>query len=241
MILDTLTPPEVAPAMTDAVDELAQTLHDTFGDRALALTLFGAVTTPGFRADAHTAKSVLVLNQVDLPVLRQLADQGAKLGRLSLAAPLIMTPDYIRGSLDTFPLEFLEIMQRHVTVFGRDYFADLVLHEKELRLQCERELKVAGITLRQGLLASLGKENFIEHLERDLAEGLLRVLRGILWLKGERESRPGAEVVSRLESLVSHPLPGIRAALDDTNPAGWREFDLLYSDVDTLGKAVNDW
>lgn len=241
MILDTLTSPEIAPAMTDAVDELAQTLHDTFGDRVLAFTMFGAVTTPAFRADAHTAKSALVLKRIDLAALRQLADQGAKLGRLSLAAPLVMTPEYIRGSLDTFPLEFLEIMQRHVTVFGADYFSDLEFQEKDMRLQCERELKVAGITLRQGLLASVGKEDFIGLLERDLAEGILRVLRGMLWLKGEREAKPGAEVVSRLETLLAHKLPGIRAALDDTNPAGWQEFDWLYADVDTLGKAVNDW
>lgn len=241
MILDTLTPPEIAAAMTDAVDEFAQTLHDTFGDNALALTMFGAVTTTAFQNDLHTAKSAVVLKQVDLAALRRLADQGAKFGRLNLAAPLIMTPEYIRGSLDTFPLEFLEIMQRHVTVFGADYFSDLERHEKEMRLQCERELKVAGITLRQGLLASVGKEDFIGHLERDLAEGILRVLRGMLWLKGERDAQPGADVVSRLETLLAHKLPGIRAALDDTNPAGWREFDWLYADVDTLGKAVNDW
>lgn len=241
MILDTLTSPEIAPAMADAVDEFAQSLHDIFGDSGLALTMFGAVTTPAFRADAHTAKSALVLKQFDLAALRRLADQGAKLGRLSLAAPLIMTPEYIRGSLDTFPLEFLEIMQRHVTVFGAEYFSDLELHERDVRLQCERELKVAGITLRQGLLASVGKEDFIGLLERDLAEGILRVLRGLLWLKGEREAQPGAEVVSRLETLLAHKLSGIRAALDDSNPAGWREFDWLYADVDTLGKAVNDW
>ena len=241
MILDTITPPDIVVSMRDAVQEFAQALRDVLADRALALTLFGAVTTPGFRPGAHTAKSVLVVKDVELAALRRLADQGTKLGRLNFAAPLIMTPDYIRDSMDTFPLEFLEITQRHVTVFGDDHFANLELHEREMRLQCEREFKVAEITLRQGMLASLGNEKFIAQLERDLAEGLLRVIRGLLWLKNERQAQAGAEVLTRLEALVSRKLIGIRAALDDTNPAGWREFDLLYADVDALGKAVNDW
>lgn len=231
----------VAVSMTDAIDDFAQILRNIFGEHALALTLFGAVTTSGFRPGTQTAKSVVVLKEVALAALRRLSDEGTKLGRLHLAAPLIMTPDYIRHSLDTFPLEFLEISQRHVTVFGEDHFENLELHEREMRLQCERELKVAGMTMRQGLLASLGRESFIGKLELDLAADLLRVMRGMLWLKGERAAWPGTEVVTRLEALLSQKLPGIRAALDDTNPTGWREFDLLYIDVDTLGKAVNDW
>jgi len=241
MMLDTLTPPGIAFSMKDPVDEFAQTLHDVFADQVLALTLFGAVTTPGFRPGTHTAKSVIVLQDMDVTALRRLSDKGTRLGRLNLAAPLIMTPAYIADSLDTFPLEFLEIAQRHVTVFGTDYFSSLEPHEHELRLQCERELKVAGTTLRQGLLASLGSEKFIEQLERDLAEGLLRVMRGLLWLKHERDALPGAEVVARLESILARKLVGVRAALDDTNTAGWREFEQLYADVDALGKAVNGW
>jgi len=34
-----------------------------------------------------------------------------------------MTPDHIRRSLDTFPLEMLEIQQQNALLFGKDFSA----------------------------------------------------------------------------------------------------------------------
>ena len=63
------------------------------------------------------------------------------MGKAKIAAPLIMTQDYIQNSLDSFPLEFLEIQQHHLCLFGQDSFAELSFYQPHLRLQCERELK----------------------------------------------------------------------------------------------------
>ena len=67
-----------------------------------------------------------------------------------------MTPAYLSGSVDSFPLELLEIQQRRAVLWGDDYFADLKLDQADVRLQCERELKRILLGMRQGLLASGG-------------------------------------------------------------------------------------
>lgn len=229
----------VAPAMREPISEFARLIRDLAG--AKALTLFGTVTTESFDPARQTARSVLVVDRVDLSVLRSLAEHGAKLGKASIAAPLVMTPDYIADSLDTFPLELIEIMQKHVTLFGDDHFVDLSFEDKHVRLQCERELKVVLIGLRQGLLAAAGREKFIGALERDVGEGLSRTLRGLLWLKGRKDAQPIDAVLTEVEKITDRKLSGVRTAMDPTAEHGWMAFEKLYNDVEALGNLVDAW
>ncbi len=227
--------------MQKPLQEYAELVKEIAGVSAKALTFFGAVVSGSFDRHRHSARSVLIVDRIDLSVLRRLAEHGVKLGKAGITAPLIMTPDYISTSLDTFPLEFIEIQQRHVTIFGEDHFDDLVFQDAHVRLQCERELKVILIGLRQGLLAAAGREKFIGALEMDVAEGLMRTLRGLLWLKGQKEARPAVEVVAAVEKLADRRLPGITTALDPTARHGWSEFEGLYRDVEALGEVANEW
>lgn len=232
---------QVAEAMREHLREFAQLVRDIAGSNAKALTLFGAATTDAFDPTRQTARSVLVVENVDLAALRSLAEHGARLGKASIAAPLVMTPDYIADSLDTFPLELIEIMQKHVTLFGDDHFVDLSFEDAHVRLQCERELKVILIGLRQGLLAAAGREKFIGALEMDIGEGLTRTLRGLLWLKGKKDGMPAIDVVTEVEKITDRKLGGIRTAMDPSAEHGWLAFEKLYADVEALGNLVDAW
>lgn len=231
----------IIDAMREPIRHFSALVHTLAGADARALTLFGPIVTDQFDPARHTARSVLVVSDVDLGVLRRLAEHGAKLGASAIAAPLVMTPDYIRHSLDTFPLELIEIMQQHRTVFGEDFFVDLTFEDAHVRLQCERELKAVLIGLRQGLLAAAGRKKFIEALEVDVGTGLARTLRGMLWLKGDRDAKPATEVLSAVERITDRKLPGVRSAFDPSGQHGSDEFDLLYRDVALLGEVVDGW
>ena len=231
----------VAEPMRGRVREFADLLKELAGERAEALTLFGAIASGAFDPERHTARSVVVVQRVDLDVLRRLALQGTKLGKARIAAPLVMTPAYVKESLDTFPLELIEIHQKHLTVFGDDHFAELKFDAGHVRLQCERELKVVLIGLRQGLLAAAGREKFIGALEQDVGEGLVRTLRGLLWLKGQKEARAATEVLEAVEKIAERKLPGVKVTLDPAAHHGWDEFESLYRDVEALGEVVDGW
>lgn len=228
-------------SMRQPLQNYAQLVQELAGKSAKSLALFGAIAAGSFDPSRHTARNVLVVDRVDLSILRKLAEHGTSLGKVSISAPLVMTPEYIKASLDTFPLEFLEIHQKHLVVFGDDYFDDLSFEESHLRLQCERELKTILIGLRQGLLAAAGREKFISALERDVAEGLLRTLRGMLWLKGQKEAKPADDVLVEIEKITERKLAGVRVALDAAAHHGWNEFETLYGDVEALGEVADAW
>ncbi len=231
----------IAESMRQPIQDYADLIKQLAGDRAQSLTLFGSIISDSFDPSRHTARSALVLDAVDLALLRKIALQGAKLGKACIAAPLVMTPEYIKSSLDTFPVELIEISQHHLTLFGEDCFADLSFENNHVRLQCERELKTILIGLRQGLLAAAGREKVISAVETDIGEALMRTMRGMLWLKGIVEAKPAAEVLSEIEKIADRKLPGVRNALDSSAHHGWDEFDRLYQDVEALGEIADGW
>jgi hypothetical protein len=204
-----------------------------------SLTLIGEVLRETFDAKRASAKSVVVLERMDLGLLRRIAERGTALGKMGFAAPLVMTQLHIESSLDTFPIEFIEIQQLHATVLGDDPFAGLVFEPGHVRLECERELKRFLIGLRQGLLASAGRTAALGELQHDAACGLLRTLRGMLWLKGKKAYEPDDRVVAGIEELVKRPLRGLRSALNA--PAAQPSIDDLYADVEALKVAVDGW
>ena len=231
----------VVVPMRERVGSYARLIQELFGDSGKALTVFGAVLIDGFNVDRDTVRSVLIVERIELPLLRRLADRGAKLGKTGVVAPLIMTPDHIRTSLDTFPLELMEIQQQHATLFGQDYFSELTFDNAHIRLQCERELKRILIGMRQGLLVSAGRERLVPVMGKDAADDLVRTLRGLLWLKGHAEFKDAIEVVGQVETLTTRKLPGLRTAVHTAMPAGWGDFDRLYHDVEALGEIINAW
>ncbi len=237
--IPTLQVEQVTHPLRQAVREFADLIWRVTDGRALGLTLFGGVVRGPFDPARQPLRSVLVLDEVDLSALRRLAEEGLRLGRSNFAAPLIMTPSYIQASLDTFPLELIEIQQAHITIMGRHFFQDLTFDPQHVRLQCERELKVLLIAMRQGLLAAAGREDLLAILGADAGEGLLRTLRGALWARGQRGHQPAAQVIAEVESWVGLPLDGVRQTLDGSGSDPWQQFQQLYREIAHLGKIVD--
>lgn len=228
-------------SMRASLTRYAETLEELAGDNARSLILFGAVAAGTFNSRLHTARSAFVVGAVDLEMLHKLARHGPRLGKARIAAPLIMTPEYIEASLDTFPLELMEIAQRHICMFGEDCFQDLSLHTEDVRRQCERELKTIQIGMRQALLATGGRDKALTTVELEVGERLVRALRGLLWLHGDNDPKAVLEIVAAIESGIQRSLPGVRSVVDEQSRHGWEEFKTLYADVDAVRTHVDAW
>lgn len=226
-------------AVRDNVEQFAELLRGLGGANVQSLTVFGEVAVEAFDPQRHAVCNVLVLGSVDLKLLAKIADRGVHFGKQRIAAPLVMTPDYIKASLDTFPLELLEIRQHHVTVLGDDPFAALEFADAHVRHQCEREFKRILIALRQGLLGAAGREHVLEAMEMEVGEALVRTLRGVLWINNEREPLSADEIVSCAERVTGGALDGVRATMDPAAEHGWAAFERLYRDVERLAETVD--
>ncbi len=167
-----------------------------------SIYLVGAVLSEDYQEQVTKIDSVIVLKQLDLAFLDTLAPLGKKYRQQGLAAPLIMDPGYLEGSLDVFPLEFLNFRLAHLALYGEDLFAGLEIDLRELRIQCERELKGKLIWLHRIYLSSMGDKRV---LAADICRhfsGYLPIFRGILQLLGQTPPLGFKDVLDRLYALT---------------------------------------
>jgi hypothetical protein len=168
---------KISPMVRDLLGQHRSNIH--------SFHLVGSAVIPDYDEKLSDINSVVLLNNMDLRFLAFLAPLGKKYGKKHIAAPLVMTPEYIHKSLDSFPVEFLDFKLIHKTVFGSDILKDLSITEHNLRLQCEREIKTRLIHVRQGYISSLGKK---EHLASTLIKsitGSMALFRAIITLLGK--------------------------------------------------------
>ena len=95
--------------------------------------------------------------------------------------------------------------------------------------------------MRQALLASAGREKALGAIEADVIERLMRTLRGLLWLHGQKEGLSAKQSLEQIEQSTQRSLPGIRQALHGGAQRGWEEFQALYQDIDGLRTFVDAW
>ena len=222
-----------------AFRELGELLVRLGGERLLELAAFGGWLVDDPLYDGTPARSVAVLQEVDLRLLDQFARAGVRLGNLGLSAPLTMTPQSIAASRDTFPLELLQIQQQHVVLLGQDHFATLRFEPAHVRLQCERELKSALLHLRQGLLAAAGNYKQLGASCRQEAERATRVLRGVLHLAGCAPAGRSSEIVAQAAGHTGLALDGLATLVGAPRHVDFPAFERFYQELTALAEYMD--
>ena len=233
----------VADKITPLIEELlaqhAQNIH--------SLHIVGSAVMPDYDEKRSDVNSVIVLHDMDLKFIAFLAPLGKKFGKKRIAAPLVMTPAYIGKSLDAFPIEFLNFQLMHKTVFGEDLFKDLMIEKHALRLQCEREIKVKLMGLRQGYLSSLGrKEHLAEVLVRSIT-GIMPFFRSLIFLLGSAPPLPRVEVIKAFGAttgIATETLEKLLLLKNGASKPSEQElhalFELYYQALESLEKIIDD-
>jgi len=179
-----------------------------------SIHIVGSSITGDFNEKTSDINSIVVLRQMDLKFVKFIAPLGKRYRKKGIAAPLIMTLDYISRSLDVFPIEFLDFKLIHETIFGEDILLDIEIHLSDLRNQCEREIKTKLIGLRQGYIASLGDKKIITDHIISLINGYIPLFRGIIFLMGEEPPLDKREVLTALSAQTGINTDILRKILD---------------------------
>ena len=217
--------------------------HQTLID---SVHIVGSALTQDFDPKHSDINSVIVLGKMDLKFLAYLAPLGKKFGRKRIAAPLIMTPAYIDNSLDVFPIEFFNIHHLHFTVFGEDVFQALDIDRSDLRRQCEQELKVKLIGLRQGYISAAGDQKLLARGFAESFSGYMPLFKAIIALLGQEPPYNNAEIIAKLEELSGIRVEVFKMVLnqkkDKTKPSIEQlnmVFEDYYTAIETLGDFID--
>ena len=96
--------------------------------------------------------------------------------------PLLFTPDELKRSADSFPIEISDILQSRKILFGEDILANAAVKRENLRLQLEMELKGKLLRLREQYLLTRGKPEKVAGLLTSSLSTFLVLIRAALRL-----------------------------------------------------------
>jgi len=197
-------PPATSAADKVVFDEITRDLVRIFDDRLMSLLAYGERDDQGL----HTLALVERLSFRDLA---QCAPRMAAWRRLGLATPLMLTPDEFRRTLDVFPLEYGEIIERHTILAGSNPFPALSVPHADLRRGVEQAAKSHLIHLREGFLETSGEARAIAHLVAASANAFRALLVNLERLDPGSAARAGAtdellrEVAAAADAAIADP------------------------------------
>lgn len=155
-----------------------------FGDELLSIILYGSGAAGDYLPGKSDLNFMITLTERGIESLEKAIEMVSQWRRRAVAIPLFLTRSYISGSLDAYPVEFLNIRRRYRLVYGEDMLAPLSFDEKHIRLQIERELRGKIVHLREGWLATEGKTKKIRELIGISLGSFISLFGALLYLKG---------------------------------------------------------
>ena len=220
--------------MEQLLQRFVQDVHDLYGGDLVAVFLYGSATTGEHVAGRSDINVAVVLSRLTPALLRKASGRLRGWARHGFATPVFFDPQFLRESLDVFPIEFLDMQTHHRTLWGPDLLADLRIGAEALRRQCELELRGKLLKLRQAYVESSGSPKHLEAVLASAAAGLVVLARTLLRLAHADDGGSTGAVLDRIEAQFGVSAANLRKA--------WRlkrgEIRVTGSELDALYQAV---
>lgn len=190
MAASSLPPGPLATVLSQLLSDLQQ----VFGPRLRALVAHGPrvrarSVDPKNPPPVHSLAIVESITYQDLAGCGQYAPGWRATGA---TIPLLLRPGEFQRSLDTFPVEYGDIIAHHVLVFGEDPFAGLAVSPEDLRRACEAWGKAHLIHLREGFVETGGEARRVAGLILASAPPFAALLGHVARLRGAEDTAPEA-------------------------------------------------
>jgi predicted nucleotidyltransferase len=196
----------------EVLTEFVTDVQSLYGEELVSILLYGSVAAgehvPG-RSDINV---VVALRKLTPALLRRAAGHLRNWRRKGFATPLFFDPETLHDSLDVFPIEFLDMQERHRTLLGPDLFASLSIERRNLRLQCEQELRGKLLKLRQSYVESANAPADLERVLMAAASSIVVLARTLLRLGGDDPGGGADAVLEKAQARFAVSTTALRQA-----------------------------
>lgn len=210
-----------------------------YKDEVISVSLYGSAVAQEFIEGKSDINILIIFSSLNGKNLKKFLPLKQKWWVRHIR-PVFLSLNELRTSLDVFPIEFLDMKNQHLLLYGEDYVSEIKLEKARLRGQIEAELRTKLLALRQVFILLEDSKRVREYLER-MITGLIPLFKSLLYLMGEGTSLKVPELIERISSLLN---VDCRAFLDTWNmkkgePTPYPEVHRLFSDFhDSLSRII---
>ena len=188
----------MTPEVMNKARLLANDYRNVFGDDLVSVILYGSSVTKEYDPNKSDLNFLIVLSVEAIERLHLAHELVVRWRKKKVGTPLFLTKDYIECSLDTFPIEFLNIKRNHQVIIGEDVLAGISFKRNFIRMQGERELKGKLLLLRQRYVETRGKHKVLKGLISASLPTFIFVFKGLLYLLGKEVPETKEQTISIL-------------------------------------------
>jgi predicted nucleotidyltransferase len=169
----------------EALKGLLKDLQATHGNNLTSVVLYGSAAA-GDHIELRSDYNLLItLKRITPEDLRLAQAPMREWRRLGHPLPVYFTAEELSDAADVFPIEFYQMANARVVLYGRDPFEFVKLSDANLRHQTEYELRSKLIQLRRMYIpASVSIEKLCDLMSDSLAS-FAALFRAVLMLHGE--------------------------------------------------------
>jgi len=227
------------------INEFLNNVKEAFGENLKSVILYGIAARDEMEK-VPFINFMVVLDDNTPSELARCAKFVKKWHKQLITIPLFLDPNYIKQSLDTFPLEFLDMSSVYHVIYGDDVLENLDFSAADVRNQCERELKGKLLHLRAEYLNLRGdKKGLVDLVNRSLRMFRL-VFTGALFLKNieiPEKTNTLLSVISEEFELDGSLFKKLKAIANGDIKVDETEvdklFDLYIEELDKLSNAID--
>jgi len=176
----------------------SQAMIGLHGDNLRSIALYGSAVGEDFIPKKSNVNLLFVMDRIDPPDLKKSLKPVSQARKKGIV-PLLLTVEHMKSSTDTFPIEFLEMKENYILLYGNDILKELEVNSRNARLQCEEQLKGGLIRLYQVYLEIGMREKRIRSLLINSLTSFIPIFRSMLRLKGKVLPVKKRDIISDLE------------------------------------------
>jgi hypothetical protein len=225
---------------------LTQDYLKIFDKELVSLILYGSAAGGHYIKGRSDINLLAVITPAGMEKLADVLDTVSAWKKRHVAVPLVMTRDFILSSLDSYPIEFLNMKNNHITIYGENILESLTFKPEDLRLQIERELRGKLILLRQGYLEAQGKARPLKRLIANSFTAFISIFNALLYLKqgkspqGRRDTIKEVSSIFTIDATVFNLCADIKEGVDRLSGAeAVNVFNKYMQEVDKLCNIVD--
>jgi hypothetical protein len=177
------------------------TMSDIHGDNLISVFVYGSAAGENYIPKISDINSVFVFRDLKFSIFKSSLKVVSSGIFKKIAAPLFLTKEYINSSLDVFPIEFLDMKENHILLYGEDVLSGLAIKGEHIRLFCEQQIKGKLIRIRQAYLEIGLKKKGLEALLKESLGSLIPIFRNLIRLKGKQPPVNKTEIIRQLCQL----------------------------------------
>jgi len=165
------------------IQKFVNGLKDLFRERLESIILYGSIARGTYVSGKSDINLIALVDSITMDDLLRMKTNLAGMAFRYAIKPVLFTPEFFASSIDAFPIEWQEIKQNHLVLYGADYTGQLEINSEHLRLCLERETKQIYLRFQQGLIfrkdiSSLLQESckslriILTHMKKFISQGI---------------------------------------------------------------------